>query len=78
MDYYNGVYTVTVDGVEIALPVRYPVTDVVTVSPVSVVSMSTEVLTQTTVVQYATLAAVVLLLSLCVGLLFFIWLRARA
>lgn len=60
------------------LPVHYSLTDTVTVSPVSLVSVSSEVLSQTTVVQYATLAAVVLLLSLCVGLLFFIWLRARA
>jgi hypothetical protein len=77
MDYY-GTYTITIEGVELALPVRYSLTDTLTVSPVSVVSLSSEVLSQTTVVQYATLAAVVLLLSLCVGLLFLIWLRARA
>ncbi len=75
---YNGTYTITLEGVELVLPVHYSLTDTVTVSPVSLVSVSSEVLSQTTVVQYATLAAVVLLLSLCVGLLFFIWLRARA
>lgn len=76
MDYY-GTYTITVDGVQIALPVRYVMTESVTVAPVSIVSYSQEALSTGSVVQYATLAGVVLFGALSVALLFMLFLRMR-
>ncbi len=76
MDYY-GTYTITVDGVQIALPVRYVVTESIPVAPVSIVSYSQEALETGSVVQYATLAGVVLFGALSVALLFMLFLRMR-
>jgi hypothetical protein len=74
---YNGTYTITVDGVDIVIPVRYVISETVSVSPVSIVSYSQEALQTGSTVQYATLAGVTLFGALTVGLLFMLFLRMR-